>query len=140
MTLVLKDTPDILCGVTELAASNTGTEVELADSNAVIFDVVGEIVVALGHGSHENRDALVLTEARDVVAHANNLGIETESDLAAVRWQMVGDGVLDHLDELLLGRSRADLVFVEQLHHQSGEALERSRYADCRADPDEHIL
>lgn len=53
---------------------------------------------------------------------------------------MVRDGVLDDLNELLLGCRGADLMAMEQLDHQTSESLERSRNADSRADSDEHVL
>jgi hypothetical protein len=98
----LEDIPDILGGVAELAAGNAGAEVEVADGNAVVLEVVGKVVVALGHGTNKYCYALVLIEICDVIAYAHNLRIETERNLAAVGWKVVGDGVLDNLDELLL--------------------------------------
>lgn len=101
----LKDAPNVLCGVAELAAGNAGTEVEVADTNAVVLDCICEIIVTLRHSTDEDRDALVLVEATNVVAQADNLSVETESDLSAVGWQVIGDGILDDLDQLLLRRS-----------------------------------
>jgi hypothetical protein len=51
---------------------------------------------------------------------------------------VVGDGILDDLDELLVGSSGADLVAMQQLDHQTGEALEGTRYAHGGVDLDEH--
>lgn len=55
----LDDAPYILGGVAEFAAGNAGTEIELADSNAVILDLIGEVVTSFGHGSYKNGNALV---------------------------------------------------------------------------------
>jgi hypothetical protein len=126
--------------VTELAACDAGTEVEVADGDAVILEVVGKVIAALGHGTNKDCNALVLLEAGDVVAHAHYFRVETERDLAAVWRQVVGDGVLDDFDQLLLRRGRADLVSVEQLHHQTCEALECTRDAHSRRDSDEDVL
>jgi hypothetical protein len=136
----LEDVPDILSGMAEFAACYAGTEIELADSDAVVLDVVREVVIALGHGTYKDGNALALVESTNVVADTYDLRIETERDLAAIRWQMVGDGVLDNLDELFLGCCRADLMPVQELDHKTGKSLERTRDAHCRADPDEHIL
>ena len=87
----------------ELAACNAGTEVEVADTDAVVLDSVREVIIALGHSTNEDGNALVLVEAANVVAQANNLGVETEGDFAAVGRQVISDWVLDHLDQLLLG-------------------------------------
>ena len=123
----------------ELAACNAGTEIEVADTDAVILDGVREVIVALCHSTNEDSDALVLVETTDVVAKTYDLGVKTERDLAAVGWQMIGDRVLDHLNQLLLRRCRSNLMPVQQLHHQTSKALEGSRNAHCGADPDEHV-
>jgi hypothetical protein len=99
----LEDVPNVLCCVAELAACNAGTEVEVADTDAVVLDSVREVIVTLGHSTNEDGDALVLVEAANVVAQADNLGVETEGDFPAVGWQVISDWVLDHLDQLLLG-------------------------------------
>ena len=123
----------------ELAACNAGTEVEVADTDAVVLDGVRKVIVALRHGTNEDCDALILVETANVVAQAYNLGVETEGHLAAVWWQVIGDGVLDNLDELLLGRGRPNLVPVQQLHHQTSKTLECSWDAHSGADPNEDV-
>jgi hypothetical protein len=132
--------PYVLCGVAELAARYTGTEIEVADTDGVVLDGIGEVIAALGHGTDENTDALVLVQALDVVAHSDDLGIETEGDLPAVRGEMVCDRILNDLDELLLGGGGADHVSVEQLYHETGKALESSGYPDGRADLDQYVF
>lgn len=87
----------------ELAACNAGTEVKVADTNAVVLDGVREVIVALRHSTNEDCDTLVLVQAADVIAKTYDLGVETKRDLTAVGWQVIGDRVLDHLDQLLLG-------------------------------------
>lgn len=124
----------------ELAACNAGTEIKLADGDAVVLDVIRKVIVALCHGTNEDCDTLVFSKTRNVVADTHDFGVEAERDLAAVRREVIGDGVLDYLNKLLLGRSGPDLMSVEQLHHQTSESLECSRNADCWADADQHIL
>lgn len=124
----------------ELAACNAGTEVKVADSDAVILEMISKVIVAFGHGSDEDCYALVLVEASDVVAYTHNFRIEAEGDLAAVGWEVVSDGVLDDLDELFLGCRGADLMAMEQLDHQTSEALECSRNADSWAHANEHVF
>jgi hypothetical protein len=53
---------------------------------------------------------------------------------------MIRDGVLDDLDELFLGSRRPDLMPVQQLDHETCEALECSRYTNRRAHLNEHVL
>lgn len=53
---------------------------------------------------------------------------------------MIGDRVLDNLEQFLLRICRADGKSVEELDHQAREALEGTRYADCRADFDENAF
>ena len=87
----------------ELTACNAGTEVEVADTDAVVLDSVCEVIVTLCHSTNEDGDALILVEAANVVAQTNNLGVETEGDLAAVGGKVIGNGVLDDFDEFFLG-------------------------------------
>jgi hypothetical protein len=126
--------------VTEFAAGNAGTEVKVADSNAIVLQMVCKVIAALCHGSNKDCYALVLVETFYVVAYAHNFRVEAEGNLSAIGWKMVGDGVLDNLNELFLRRSGTNLVSVEQLYHETSEALECSGYADCRADPDKYVL
>lgn len=53
---------------------------------------------------------------------------------------MLGDGVLNHLEELLLRSSAADGETVEQLDHETGEALEGTWNADGGGDFDEDVF
>ena len=96
----------------EFAARNTGAEVKLADGDGIVLYAVGKVVATFGHGADEHGDALVVVQALDVVAHAHNLRVEAECDLAAIRRQVIGDGVFDDLDELFVGCGRAYLVTV----------------------------
>jgi len=136
----LYDVPHILGCMAELAACNAGAEIEVADSDRIVLDVVGKIVIALGHSSDENANAFILVKALDVVGDSYYGSLETQCDLPAVRWEMVGDGVFDHVDELLLRGSRADLVPMEELHHQTSKALECPRNAHRRANLNEDVL
>jgi hypothetical protein len=94
--------PHLLRRVAELAASHTGTQTVVADTDGVILERVGKVVVAFGHGTDEDRNALLGTQRLNVVLGADHGGIETHGHLAAVRGQVVGDRVLDDLEELLL--------------------------------------
>lgn len=58
--LHLEDSPDVLCCVAELAACNAGTEVEVADTDTVVLDGVRKVIIALGHSTDEDGNALVL--------------------------------------------------------------------------------
>ena len=53
---------------------------------------------------------------------------------------MVGNGVLDDFEELLLRGGGADGQFVQELDHQTSEALESTRDAHGRRDLDEDAL
>lgn len=121
----------------EFAAGDTGRQAVVADGDLLVHEGIGKIVGALGHGSDKDADALVLVERVDVVAHTHDALVKTQGDLTAVGGEVVGDGVLDDAEQLLLRVSRADREAVEQLHHQAGEALERAGDADRRRDLNE---
>ena len=50
---------------------------------------------------------------------------------------MVGDGVCDDLQQLLLGADGSDGKSVEKLDHETGETLKGTWDTDCWADFDE---
>lgn len=103
LSVELENVPYILGGMAELAAGNAGTEVELANGDAVVLDVIREVIVALGHGANEDCDTLALIETADVVADTYNFRIEAKRNLAAIWREMISNGVLNHLDKLFLG-------------------------------------
>ena len=124
----------------ELAAGDTGTQTVVADTDRFILEAVGKVIVALGHGTNENGDGLVRVQRLQVVLGADHGGLETHGHLAAVGGQVVGDGVLDDLEELFLGVGGADGEAVEQLDHQTGETLESSGNANGGVDFDQHTF
>lgn len=135
-----QNVPHLLGRVAELAAGHTGTETVVADTDGVVLERVSKVIVALGHGTNEDGDALLGTQRLDVVLRTDHGGVETHGDLAAVGREVVGDGVLDDLEQLLLRVGGADGQSVEQLDHQTGEPLERSRNAHGGIDLDENAL
>lgn len=100
----LYDIPDVFCGVTELATGHTCTQAVVADTDSVILERIRKVVAALCHSTDEDADALFRRKISDIVAHSDNWSIETQRDLATVWRKVVGDWVLDDLEELLLRR------------------------------------
>lgn len=121
----------------ELAARDAGTQAVVADTDRLVLEGVGKVVVSLGHGAHEDADALLRTQRLEIVAHPDHRRFIAHSDFAAVGRQVVGDGVLDDPQQLLLRVGRADGQTVKQLDHQAGESLERAGNADGRVDFDQ---
>lgn len=70
----------------ELAASNTGTETVVANSDSFILEFIGKVIATLGHGSDKDTNALLRTEGADIFVDSNDRSFETQSDLAAVGW------------------------------------------------------
>lgn len=60
----------------ELAASNTGTERIVADTDRVVLELIRERIVALGHGTDEDANALLGSKILNVVPHSHDLRIE----------------------------------------------------------------
>lgn len=136
----LQNVPGVLGRVAELAAGHARRETEVADGDLLVDELVGEGIFALGHGAHEDADALLGAHALDPVPHPHHLGVEAERDLAAVGRQVVGDGVLDDAQQLLLRRRRPNREAVQQLDHQTGEALEGTGNADGGRDLNQDAL
>lgn len=127
---VLHDVPDILSSVAELAASNTGRQREVADRNLLVHHGVGKVILTLGHSTDEDADAVLGIHRLDILTNLDQWRIETQSNLAAVGRQVVGDGVLDHPEQLLVRVGGADRQAVQKLNHETGEALECSGNTD----------
>lgn len=100
--------PNLFGRVAELTTRHTGTETVVADTDALILEGIGKVIVALGHGTDEDGDALIGLQRLQVVPGAHQGGFETHGDLATVGRQVVGDGVLDDLEQFLLRIGRAD--------------------------------
>lgn len=86
----------------KLAACNTGTKTVVADGDGVVLEVVGKVILAFGHGTNEDADALVGCQCLDVVSWAYDGGFKRQGHLPAVGWQVIGDGILDDFEKLLL--------------------------------------
>lgn len=54
--------------------------------------------------------------------------------------QMLGEGILDDLHQTRRRSGRLDLHLVQELDHESAEALVRARDADGGVDLDQHVL
>jgi hypothetical protein len=126
--------------VAELAAGDAGRETVVANRDLLVDKLVSKVVSTLGHGADKDAYALVVAQGVDVFTDADDRRVEAERDLPAVRRQVVGDGVRDDLEELLLRVRSLDGQAVEKLHHQTREPLERSRDADGRRHLDQHPL
>lgn len=136
----LDNVPRILASVTELAACHAGTQAVVADTDRFVFEGISKVILPFRHGSNEDADALVGSQRVDIIPDSYYVGVETEGHFPAIRWQVVGDGVLDDFQQLFLRIHRPNGESMEQLHHETGEALERSGNADRRADLDQYTL
>lgn len=97
-----EDIPNLFGRVAEFAAGHTGTKTVVADTDSFVLEGVGKVIVALGHGTDENGDTLVGVQRLQVVLGADHGRLETHGHLAAVGGQVVGDRVLNNLEELFL--------------------------------------
>ena len=88
--------------MTELAASNTSTQAEVADTDRLVLEIIGEVVLAFSHGADEDADAFVRCKALDIVFDPYNFCLEAQRDFPAIRRKMVGYRVLNDLQELFL--------------------------------------
>lgn len=113
----------------EFTAGHTSTQAVVADTDLVILQRVGKVIITLGHGTDEDADALFGIQRLNVVSGPHNGSLETESHLAAVGRQVVRNGVFDNLQQLLLRIRRADGQPVKELNHQTGKPLECPRNA-----------
>lgn len=52
----LYDTPHVLGGVAELTTSDACAQAEVADTDRVVFDLVGEVILTFSHCSDKHAD------------------------------------------------------------------------------------
>ena len=130
----------------ELAAGDAGAEPEPAHADPIhgcvapLAQQVVEIVLALGHGTHEDGAALLAAESPHVLGRTHDGSVGAERHLAAAGGQVAGDGAGDDLEQLLRGRGGADGQAVQQLHHEAREALEGAGQPDRGRDGDERVV
>lgn len=108
MKVSLDDVPGIFCSVAKLGACHTSGETEVADGDLLVDKLVGEIVGSLGHGANKHADALIWLQCLHIFPNLDHRRIETESDLPAIRGEVIRNRVLDNLEQLLLGVCRAN--------------------------------
>jgi len=126
--------------MTELAASNTCTKREIANTDRVILELISKVVLALGHRTNKDTDALLWSQLHHVVSWLDDFCIKTECDFATVWRQMLYNGILDDLQKLLLRGDTTDGQAVEKLDHETSKALKGTRYANGGRDFDKDIL
>ena len=98
--------PDIFGSMAELTAGHTGAQTVVADTDGVVLESIGEIVLTFSHCSNKNTDAFVSSQSLDVILYSHNLGIVTQGNLPTVVWQVIGNGIFDDFKEFLLGVCR----------------------------------
>lgn len=59
--------PDVLGGMAELTAGHASTQAKVRDGDSIVLELVREVVLALGHSTHEDADTLLGIERLDVV-------------------------------------------------------------------------
>lgn len=102
------DIPHFLCCVAEFATRHTGAETVVADTDRIVFELVCEVITPLCHRSNEHADALSRAKGVDIILDTYYRGIETQGDLPTVGRQVIGDGIFDDLQQLLLRIRGAD--------------------------------
>lgn len=124
----------------ELAAGHAGRQRVVGYTNRVILIFVRKGVVALGHGTNEDADALLRSQVANVVSNSYNGCVKGERHLSAIGWQVIGDWILNDLEQFLLRRRASNGQLMEKLHHQTGESLEGTWDTDGGRDFDEDTL
>ena len=96
------DVPNVFRRMTKLAASDTCTQAVIADTDGLVLEIVGKVILAFGHGTNEDTDAFIWGKALNVVFDSDNLCVEAQRDFPAIGRKMVGYRILDNLEELFL--------------------------------------
>ena len=84
--------------MTELTACHASAQAVVADADCVVLEAVREVVPAFSHRSHKHANTLFGSQICNVIPDTYDFGVEAQCNLSAVRWEVIGDGVLDHLE------------------------------------------
>ena len=114
---ISKDAPNILGTMTKLAAGNTGTQCVITNTDGIVLERVGKVIASLGHGADEDANTFLGAEGFDVITDADDGGFETHRHLATVRREVIGDGILDDLEQFLVRVGGADGESMQELDH-----------------------
>ena len=98
----LNNVPNVFGCVAKLAAGDAGAEAEVTDTDGVVLEGIGKVIGAFSHGTDEDAHALPRAQIGNVIFDSDNVGVKTQGYFAAVRGQMIGDWVLDDLEQFLL--------------------------------------
>src|SRR3954467_5687489 len=91
--------PNVFRRMTKLAASDTSTQAVIADTDRLVLEIVGKVILAFGLGTNKDTNAFIWCKALNVVFDSDNLCVEAQRDLAAIWRKMVGYRVLDNPEE-----------------------------------------
>ena len=96
------DVPNVFRRMTKLAASDTCTQAVIADTDGLVLEIVGKVILAFGHGTNEDTDAFIWCKALNVVFDSDNLCVEAQRDFPAFWRKVICYGILNDLQELFL--------------------------------------
>lgn len=82
----------------EFRACYTSRKAVVADANRFVFERVGKVIFALCHCSHEDADRFLRADGSDVIVDADDFSVETQGQFPTVGREVIGDGILDHLE------------------------------------------
>ena len=95
----LDNIPNVLGGMAELTARDAGAQTEVADTDRIILELIGKVILTFSHGTDKDADALFRPNILDVVFDSYHFGIVTESNLPTVVREVVCDWVFYHLEQ-----------------------------------------
>lgn len=76
--------PNLFGSVTELTTGHTGTKTVVTDTDALILEGIGKVIMTLGHGTDEDGDTLIRLQRLQIIPGAHQRGLKTHGHLAAI--------------------------------------------------------
>ena len=104
----LKDIPDFLRCMAELAACYAGTQAIVADTDRFVLEGISKVIMALGHGPNEDADALLRCQGLEIILHSYHGGLKTHCHFAAVGRKMIRDRVFNNSQQFFLRIGRTN--------------------------------
>ena len=96
--MLLDDVPDIFNSVAEFTTRHASAQAVITNTDSVVLESVGEVIVSFSHGTNKNANALFWSYVLNIIFDTNDRLVVAEGHLAAIRGQMVSDRVLDDLE------------------------------------------
>lgn len=132
--------PELFERTAELATCHRSTQWVVADTDLLVNNAVGKVILAPRHGTDEDSYRMRLGQCGQELGQPDGRRIAGKSELDGVHRQVISDRILDDLEQLLRAVLTANGKLVQELHHEAAESLECAWYPNVRVHLNEYTF